>query len=282
MQARQRVLFWLSLTLSLLPLLACTQGTSAPAGPASRKPKTKLEQAPVNNVPVIHVFVALADNVNQGIVPVSAALGNGDNPKTNLYWGAAFGVKTFFSKNRDWQLLATTPNPSASILERCVFKHRKQNLFLVADAYQGKEIAKATNDFLAAASGQPGEKLNFTNTDFNISGSAELIVYVGHDGLMDFKLTQTPQQRDKRQRQTIILACASKQYFSQPLQSTGANPLLWTTNLMAPESYVLSAAVDGWIAKENGEQIRARAARAYDQYQHCGIKSAMGLFASGW
>jgi len=34
------------------------------------------------------VFVALADNFNQGIVPVSAKLGNGDNPKTNLYWGA--------------------------------------------------------------------------------------------------------------------------------------------------------------------------------------------------
>jgi hypothetical protein len=48
-----------------------------------------------NPFPVIHVFVALCDNVNQGIVPVSAALGNGDNPHTNLYWGAAFGVKTF-------------------------------------------------------------------------------------------------------------------------------------------------------------------------------------------
>ena len=65
---------------------------------------------------MIHVFVALADNVNQGIVPVEASLGNGDNAATNLYWGAAFGIRTFFSKNRDWELISVTPNPSARIL----------------------------------------------------------------------------------------------------------------------------------------------------------------------
>jgi hypothetical protein len=45
---------------------------------------------------LIHVFVALAENVHRGIVPVPAALGNGDDPGRNLYWDAAFGVRTFF------------------------------------------------------------------------------------------------------------------------------------------------------------------------------------------
>ena len=34
---------------------------------------------------VVHVFVALADNHHQGIVPVPAKLGNGDVPSDNLY-----------------------------------------------------------------------------------------------------------------------------------------------------------------------------------------------------
>jgi hypothetical protein len=51
---------------------------------------------------------------------------------------------------------------------------------------------------------------------------------------------------------------------------------------MAPEAYVLSAAVDGWMSKESGEQVRTRAATAYHQYQHCGVKAAMRLFATGW
>ena len=38
---------------------------------------------------LVHVFVALADNAHQGIVPVPAALGNGDDAAQNLYWGAA-------------------------------------------------------------------------------------------------------------------------------------------------------------------------------------------------
>lgn len=46
----------------------------------------------------IHVFVALCDNVNQGIIPVPTMLGNGRDPRNNLYWGAAFGVKNFFKK----------------------------------------------------------------------------------------------------------------------------------------------------------------------------------------
>ena len=53
---------------------------------------------------VVHVFVALADNQHQGIVPVPPALGNGSDPQHNLYWGAAYGVKTFFKASDEWQL----------------------------------------------------------------------------------------------------------------------------------------------------------------------------------
>jgi hypothetical protein len=228
------------------------------------------------------VFVALADNVNQGIVPVSASLGNGDNPATNLYWGAAFGIRTFFSKNKDWELLTVSPNPSAAILERCIFKHRRNQVLLVADAYRGKEISQTTWDFLEAAAGKPGEKLKGRDVEFYTGGSADLVAYIGHNGLMDFKLHANPKRRDDRERRAIILACASKQYFSPSLQTSGATPLLWTTNLMAPEAYVLSAAIDGWIKKESDAQIRSRAAAAYNKYQNCGLKAANALFATGW
>ena len=71
----------------------------------------------------IHVLVALCDNKNQGIVPVPAATGNGQNPKNNLYWGCAHGVKTFFKKQKDWKLTQTVENPGENILERVIFHH---------------------------------------------------------------------------------------------------------------------------------------------------------------
>jgi len=277
-----RGVLWILLLSVLSAALSCAAANPATTPAATSAPKVQAEKAAVNSVPVIHVFVALADNVNQGIVPVSASLGDGDNTKTNLYWGAAFGIKAFFSKNKDWQLISVTPNTSATILERCIFKHRHSSSLLVADAYRGKEIAQTTWDFLEAAAGKPGEKLKAGDVEFHTGGSADVVAYIGHNGLMDFKLRSQPKRRDDRQRRAIILACASKSFFTPALQQSGATPLLWTTNLMAPEAYVLSAAIDGWMKKETDEQIRLRAADAYNKYQNCGVKAARNLFATGW
>ena len=73
--------------------------------------------------PLVLVFVALADNAHQGIVPVPAALRNGDDPAKHLYWGAAFGVRTYFKKSSDWKEVATAKNPNPYILERSVLVH---------------------------------------------------------------------------------------------------------------------------------------------------------------
>lgn len=233
----------------------------------------------------IHVFVALADSKNQGIVPVAAILGNGDDPTHNLYWGSAYGYKTFFIRNADWQLAACLQRPKPVILERCIFKHRQQNVYLVADAYQGKQIKQAIVDFLDAAAGGELEEVP-VKTDgrslvLKLRGGADLVAYAGHDGLMDFQLTTLPHGKNGP-RQAIVLACISKSYFSAPLRATGATPLIWTTGLMAPEAYTLKGALDGWIAHESDAQIRERAAVAYNKYQRCGLRGARRLLVTGW
>jgi hypothetical protein len=98
---------------------------------------------------LIHVFVALADNQHQGIVPVPAALGNGDDPAHNLYWGAAFGVRTFFRKSAEWKEIAIVPHFKIFILERSIFQEKTGRVLLVADAYRGSEIKQALTDFFA-------------------------------------------------------------------------------------------------------------------------------------
>ncbi len=236
---------------------------------------------------VVHVFVALADNAHQGIIPVPAVLGNGDDPARNLYWGAAFGVRTFFRKSAEWRETLRIEKPYKGVLERIVFQHRTSNVLIVADAYQGREIGQAISDFFSAAA---GIRLHQSEPAACLASSAancppedaELVVYVGHDGLMDFSLAKPISRADTVQRKAMILACASKQYFGAPLKSTGAQPVLWTTNLMAPEAYTLKAALDGWILNESAEQIRHRAAAAYAQYQKISVTAAVRLFSSSW
>lgn len=234
----------------------------------------------------VHVFVALADNQHQGIIPVAARLGNGEDAERNLYWGSAYGVKTFFSRSAEWKRLQCEPVPKREILERCVFRHRTANVYLVADAYRGMEIKQAILDFLDAASGDHRQTVRsetgLAAEELPIGGGANLLAYIGHDGLMDFQLPRVPQQKDRAHRDVVVLACASKQFFANAIKATGAYPLLWTTGLMAPETYTLKSLLDGWIPGEDNEQIRNRAAGAYDKYQKCGFRAAHRLLVSGW
>src|SRR5579863_6611553 len=216
---------------------------------------------------VIHVFVALADNAHQGIVPVPPILGNGDDPDHNLYWGAAFGVRTFFKKSPDWKEGYSSHFSDHYIIERSIFQNRTSNVILIADAYRGNEIKRALTDFFRAAAGFPqnepvlgpivGDRV------LNAPADADLVVYVGHDGLMDFPLAVDFTGRSGPSRYAIMLACASKSFFRDLLRASGASPLLWTTGLMAPEAYTLKAALDGWILQEPKDEIRKRAAAAY-------------------
>jgi len=266
---------------SLLWLCGCTRAQpTLPAAQSETKPAAIAKIK--NEARVIHVLVALCDNENQGIVPVPAFLGNGEDPLKNLYWGAAFGVRTFFSKSANWTKISETNNPKENVLQRIVFKHKRQNAYLVADAYRGSKMKETIRDFFDAVSGAKLENVKADDATLQILGSAEMVAFVGHNGLMDFDLDAQPQKKDEDKRDAVILACASRQYFAAPLKKTGANPLLWTSNLMAPEAYILHDALEGWVNGETAEQVQIRAAAAYAKYQKISQKSAQKLLVTGW
>src|SRR6201987_3463353 len=118
--------------------------------------------AQISSQRTIHAFVALADNQHQGIVPVPARLGNGLDPAHNLYWGAAAGGKTFFVRSSDWSLVSCSEKPKAEVLERCVFKHPRHEVYLVADAYRGDAIQQAMMEFFDAAAGAGSESITLS------------------------------------------------------------------------------------------------------------------------
>lgn len=229
-----------------------------------------------------HIFVALCDNVNQGIVPVPKTLGNGQNPKTNLYWGALYGVKTHFKKSKDWTFIKSIPSNNPQILERVLFKHISTDTYLLADAYDGKYIKQTTIDFLKAASGDFFTTITIDNKQVPFGGKADLVSYIGHDGLMEFQLDIDLKKENTSSKDAIILACYSKEFFTPYVKRTGVNPLVWSTGLMAPEAYTLKWALDGWIQEKNDLEIRELAAQAYNQYQKCGIRGARNLLVTGY
>ena len=273
--------FALLCLVSLFWLAGCTR--AQPVQTSSPTISANTEAAKINNPgKVVHVLVALCDNENQGIVPVPAALGNGEDPARNLYWGAAYGVKTFFSRSANWQKIVEIKTPKENVLERLVFKHKTENVYLVADAYRGSKMRETIGDFFAAVAGARRENVSAGGIELQVLGTANLVAFVGHNGLMDFALEDQPAKMDDAERDAVVLACASRSYFSAPLKKTSAAPLLWTSNLMAPEAYILHDALEGWTRGESAEQVRTRAAAAYAKYQKISVKSARNLLVTGW
>lgn len=234
------------------------------------------------NSQTIHVLVALCDNENQGIAPVPERLGNGKDPHQNLYWGALYGIKTTFIRNNDWKLIEKKSDPEECILERCVFKHRSKNIYMVAEAYDGAFINQTIQDYMDACSGRVSKDIWVKDQRLSIGGEADLLVYIGHNGLIEQPLSYTPTQANQQKRESITLCCYSKDYFSDHIKAAGAYPLLWTTHLIAPEGYILENALKGWVNRESHQQIRQRAASAYNKYQKCGYNAASRLIVSGW
>jgi hypothetical protein len=229
----------------------------------------------------IHIMVALCDNIYQGIVPVPSKIGNGQNPNANLYWGCGYGIRSYFKKSGEWTFLKSLKVDSV-LMERIVFKHVSKNIYLVADAYNGKYIKQCTVDFLNACAGKKKDTIHSGKHVLGINGNAGLVSYIGHDGLMDFELPDTFANADGLKRKCIILACVSKSYFSPFIYKAGAEPLVWTTGLMCPEAYTVHDAISGYVKMESAEQIRSRAALAYSKYQKCGVKAARNLLVTGF
>lgn len=228
----------------------------------------------------IHVKVALCDNKYQGIVKVPKAIGNGQDPKNNLYWGCGYGVSTYFKKSVNWTEVKRYAVDSV-ILERIVFKHKTTDYYLIADAYDGRKIKTCTHDFLNASSGRVKKNEQVGDISIDAEGNSEVLAYIGHNGLMDFRLVNNYKNTDGKERKTIILACASRNYFKSYLESAEAYPLLWTTNLMAPEAYILHDALEAYVTQKGNIEVREAAAKAYSKYQKCSLKAARGLLVTG-
>jgi hypothetical protein len=170
-----------------------------------------------------------------------------------------------------------------ALLDRVVFRSASSSprVFVVADAYDGAQMKRALQDFFAVAAGGKTLELSLPGGALQAGGWADLVCFVGHNGLMDAPVGQTPRRVGSGGPEgAIVLACKSTGYFSGPLKRASCPLLVGTTGLMAPEAYTLDAALRSWAASGSPVDVRRAAAGAYAKYQKCSIRAARRLFAA--
>ena len=128
---------------SLYSIVCCTRVKkySIAANPVNDVSIAHSNNKPDTLQKVIHVYVALCDNKYQGIVPVPAKIGNGQDPDNNLYWGCAFGIRSYFKQSKNWKLLKKYPIDSMN-LERLVFNHTS-SVNLAIPAHRVKAVSSS-------------------------------------------------------------------------------------------------------------------------------------------
>ena len=213
----------------------------------------------------ITVFVALCDNASQGIAPVPAKIGNGDDPANNLYWGCSDGMKTYFRKSTKWTLTKTENPEEEHILERLTFTHKASKTTLVAHAYRGRNMAECLKDFFTA---------------MRDTGKDDLVAFIGHNGLMDTGVMFPKDAgEDDARSSAIILCCISDSYFKPHLKSYNARPLVLTRQLMYPGSFILHDCIEVWLKDGSLTAHREAAAKAYAKNQKISTKAARTIFS---
>lgn len=214
----------------------------------------------------VGVFVALADPKHTGIEALPPSLGDGDNAEINLYWGNDEGFKGTFDRSKRWKLVSKNETPGAEVvLSTRTYRSADGTVEIVARAYRGSQMQRCIEDYEGAVA----------------HGGYDAVVFIGHDGLMDFQLP--PPQRAEGQSKRpdcIALCCMSERYFKERLIAAGGRPVLLTTQLMYPGAFVLEAALETWMHGGGMQAIRENAGAAYAHNQKISMKSGMGVFAN--
>jgi hypothetical protein len=210
----------------------------------------------------VRVFVALCDNATQGIIKVGARIGDGNKPDDNLYWGCSDGLRSYFKASKQWKLTNQEKFNAEVILERCEFTHSSQDVVLVADAYRGAQMKQCIEDFEACIR----------------AGEANFVAFIGHNGLMDFRLPLESASPTKKSA-VAVLCCHSESYFKERITAQGGSPVLLTAQLMYPGSFLLHDALESWRTGGDAVAMREAAAKAYAKNQKISVKAARGVFA---
>jgi hypothetical protein len=232
---------------------------------------------------VVHIFIPLCDNENQGIVPTTASLGNGLSLRTNLYWATRSGTKRFFQNHSEWKMIYDKKDIDTNVLERVVFErfYSDTKVYIVADAYRGDRMEETVNDFLASLSNNRKDSIQIgSSVAVFAAGDADLIMFNGHNGMMDNIFVKEWKNKTSKQTDAVVNACVSADYFTKEFIDAHAFPLVRTQTLLHPGAYVLTQIIDDWVAGVDEKQLCLNAGNAYCIKHSCGAGTK--VYKAGW
>jgi hypothetical protein len=244
---------------------------------------------------VVQVHVPLCDN---DIIPCgNARLGDGDNPRTNLYWSTRPGFARWFTrKGSGWKAVATGDGDAlglADVLEVRVYARtvtasrdwRRRGapdrfaVYVVAFAWRGSAIDAALDAYAADLYGSRARRLPVGEITLEAGGAAHLVAYVGHNRLMDRDYVW-PRARAAEPKGAIAIACHTAAYMEGVVPAATRVPLLMTRDYLFANAAPLEGAVLAFAEGGGYPAIRQGAAEGYADAQQREVRKIRGAFTN--
>jgi hypothetical protein len=245
------------------------------------KLKTRIENS---QALTIHTFVPLCDNKYQGIIKVPAKLGDGRNLKTNLYWGAGYGLKAYYTRSKEWKYIRSYYNLDTCVLERAIYYRTYSNhakVYLILDAYKGDKMDECVFNYFKSLAGILKDSIVIDSLKIPAYGNSNFLIFNGHNGLMDNQCHEI-ENVDQVERDAAVISCCSYSYFIPYFEKLKAYPLITTTNYLPPEAYIISAIIDNWATMQADDKIRTSAGEAMAKVHKIAVKPCINTFKTGW
>jgi hypothetical protein len=234
---------------------------------------------------VVKVAVALCSHwqINCG----GSWAGHPGGLRTNIYWGAIYGARTFFERaGSPWSRVDVSTGTSP-ILEQAVFQRRFNGAawgidddveaLVVLQAFHGSLIHLAVGDLWNTA--LSGGEVLFHEGERERRLPVDVAGYAGHNRLMD-GLRLPPKPSTVHPIPSFVLACMSERHFGVPLRDAGSPTLLTTRSYMAPEGYVIDAVAGAIAENRSVDEIRNAAVDATARWQRISRARADNVFTA--
>lgn len=226
---------------------------------------------------VVQVHVPLCDN---DILRCGGhGLGDGDTPRTNLYWATTGGFVGWFGRRGSGWKQVHVGRADGDVLEVRVWKKRVSgrvrgfDVYVVAYAWRGKAIRSAMDAYTRDLWGGEARVIELPGgTTIRAGGEAHVVAYTGHNGWMDvsdydFAKVASGAKASGRRKGTIAVACITEDYLAADVSAPERVPLLMTRTLLFAGAHSVEGAISEFAAGGTLESIRRAAIRAYARGQ---------------
>lgn len=208
---------------------------------------------------------------------------NGDDPRTNLCWGALFGIDTHLANAAGWDRVFGDRGDGERIVRRSVFSRRvtpsaawmaegvsqEFDVYVLANAWPASRMKEAMSQPVRDAFADASVLIEHNGLGLEFGSASCMVGYLGPNAMADayWDPFEGLPPLSKRRMGVFYLSSMSAVYLYDSVVRHGLYPVLFARQPIVTEAYLFDGMMTALISGELDGGFVAAAAGEYAKYQ---------------